>query len=121
MKLHEMRRFIPLVFLVILVIAGVIYLARISGPQGGPRDGGGRAAHGSGGGGLSPSATGISNLHRPRPGSLRTRRRLARGSASGLQPAGVVFLARRRIARGAGGGRLGRGGTHFGAGTPGDR
>ena len=36
MKLHEMRRFIPLVFLVILVIAGVIYLARISGPQGGP-------------------------------------------------------------------------------------
>jgi multidrug resistance efflux pump len=36
MKLHEMRRFIPLVFLVILVIAGVIYLARISGPQDGP-------------------------------------------------------------------------------------
>ncbi len=36
MKVHEMRRFIPLVFLVILVIAGVIYLARISGPQNGP-------------------------------------------------------------------------------------
>ncbi|HLC33798.1 MAG TPA: HlyD family efflux transporter periplasmic adaptor subunit [Anaerolineales bacterium] len=36
MKLHEMRRFIPLVFLVVLVIAGVIYLARISGPQDGP-------------------------------------------------------------------------------------
>jgi multidrug resistance efflux pump len=36
MKLHEMRRFIPLVFLVILVIAGVIYLAQVSGPRTGP-------------------------------------------------------------------------------------
>jgi HlyD family secretion protein len=36
MKVHEMRRFAPLVVLVILAIAGVIYLARISGPQDGP-------------------------------------------------------------------------------------
>jgi membrane fusion protein YbhG len=36
MKVHEMRRFAPLVVLVIAVIAGVIYLARISGPQDGP-------------------------------------------------------------------------------------
>lgn len=36
MKVHEMRRFAPLVVLLVAVIAGVIYLARISGPQDGP-------------------------------------------------------------------------------------